>query len=213
LNINSINEGLEFIRREGMIKTTDIKLIANRYIEQGSFAAELLQHLEGTARLAQELAAQYGQSPELGYAAGYWHDISRGWSDEQSRSFAVEQRLDVDTEELAAGTSLLHGHIAARLWQDEIGNASEWQHAIACHTLGTANPTLEDQIIGVADFAAYDRTRPLAAEIRRQAFSNLSKAYLAVYAAKIKHVLSAGKMVHPQAQSTVLALQRSSHAG
>jgi HD superfamily phosphohydrolase YqeK len=192
-----------------MIKTTDIKLIANRYIEQGSFAGELGQHLEGTARLAQELAEQYGQSPELGYAAGYWHDISRCWDDEHSRSFIISQRLDVDTEELAAGTSLLHGYIAARLWRDAIGDAQAWQHAIACHTLGTVNPTLPDQIIGVADFAAYDRTRPLAAEIRRQAFSNLSKAYQAVYEAKIKHVLSAGKMVHPQAQSTVLALQRS----
>jgi HD superfamily phosphohydrolase YqeK len=196
-----------------MIQTIDIKLIADKYVKQGSFAGELLQHLQGTARLAQELAAHYGQSPELAYAAGCWHDVSRGWSDEQSRRFAREQQLELDAGELAAGTSLLHGHIAARLWQEEIGDAAEWQHAIACHTLGTTNPSLEDQIIGVADFAAYDRTKPQAAEIRQQALSNLPKAYLAVYEAKIKHVLSVGKAVHPQAQSTVLALQRSSHAG
>lgn len=200
--------------REGMVQTTDIRNVAEKYVRQGAYIEELLEHLEGTARLAQELSVKFGLSPEMGLAAGYWHDVSRGWSSEQSRRFAAEQGLVFDADEVTAGTSLIHGHIAARLWQDEFGVAEqEWQNAIACHTLGTQNPTVYDQIIGVADFAAYNRKNQLAEQIRQLATNDLIRAYLTVYESKVKHLLSLGKKVHPQAQNTVLALQRSQNAG
>jgi HD superfamily phosphohydrolase YqeK len=200
--------------REGTVQTTDIRLMAENHVKHGAFTKEVLEHLDGTARLAQELSVKYGLSPELGFAAGYWHDVSRGWSCEASRCHALEWGLELDADELSAGTSLIHGHIAARLWQDEFGTArQEWQHAIKCHTLGTQNPTICDQVISVADFAAYDRTNPLAAQVRQLAYTNLFKAYLTVYESKVKHLAALGKKVHPRAQNTVLALQRSLHAG
>jgi predicted HD superfamily hydrolase involved in NAD metabolism len=200
--------------KEGTIQKTDIKLVAEKYVMQGAFVEELVEHLEGTAKLAQELAVQYGLSPEEGYHAGYWHDVSRGWSDSQSRESARILGLALDSEELSAGTSLIHGHIAARLWWEEFGAIhSEWQNAIACHTLGTQSPTICDQIISVADFAAYSRKNYLAEQIRQLAANDLFKAYLTVYESKVKHLIGLGKKVHPQAQNTVLALQRSQNAG
>jgi len=201
------------MRKEGKVQTIEIKLMAKEYVMQGAFVEELFEHLEGTAKLAQELAENNGLSSEMGFATGYWHDVSRGWDDGQSRCFVAEQGLELDTEELAAGTSLIHGHIAARLWQEEFTIAVEWRNAIACHTLGTANPTLYDQIIGVADFAAYDRRKPIAEQIRQLALTDLFKAYLLVYESKVKHLVSQGKKVHPQAQNTLLAIQRSQNAG
>lgn len=178
------------------------------------FVEELLEHLAGTARLAQELSEKNGLPPEMGFAVGYWHDVSRGWSSGQSREFIQTYGLDLDEEELSAGTSLIHGHIAAQLWREEFGlTEPEWRNAIACHTLGSSNPTLYDQIIGVADFAAYNRKNQLAAQIRQLAANNLFKAYLIVYESKVKHLIALGKKVHPQAQNTLLALQRSAYAG
>ena len=200
--------------REGMVQTSDIRLMAQKYVKHGAFIEELIEHLEGTAQLAQELSVKYGLSSGMGSAAGYWHDVSRGWSSDASRHQAIDLGLKVDAEEVTAGTSLIHGHIAARLWQDEFGaTEQEWQHAIACHTLGTQNPTICDQIIGVADFAAYNRKNQVAAQIRQLAFTDLLKAYLIVYESKVKHLTMLGKKVHPQAQNTLLALQRSANAG
>jgi predicted HD superfamily hydrolase involved in NAD metabolism len=200
--------------KKGTVLTTNIQLAAVKYVKQGAFVEELVEHLEGTAQLTQELAVKYELSPEEGYQAGYWHDISRGWSSEQSRESFRILGLELDAEELSAGTSLIHGHIATRLWQEEFGTTcTEWQNAIACHTLGTQSPTIYDQIIGVADFAAYNRKNHLAEQIRQLAANDLFKAYLTVYESKVKHLLSLGKKVHPQAQNTVLALQRSQNAG
>jgi len=196
-----------------MVQTTDINFMAKKYVKQGAFVEELMKHLEGTAKLAQELALKYDQSPEMAFGAGYWHDITRGWSDEQSRRFVLEFGLELDAEEILAGTSLIHGHIAARLWQEDLDDMEDWQNAIACHTLGTQNPTIWDQIIGVADFAAYDRRNQSAGQVRQLAFTDLSKAYLTVYESKLKHLVSLGKKIHPQAQNTLLALQRSQNAG
>lgn len=202
------------MEKKGTVLTTNIQLAAVKYVKQGAFVEELAEHLEGTAQLAQELSEKAGLSPVTGFAAGYWHDISRGWSSEQSRESVRISGLELDVEELSAGTSLIHGQIAARLWREEFGTSeSEWQNAIAYHTLGTTNPTVYDQIIGVADFAAYNRKNPLAEQIRQLAANDLFKAYLTVYESKVKHLLSLGKKVHPQAQNTVLALQRSQNAG
>lgn len=189
-----------------------IKDKAKKYFLDDRAVIRLEEHLQATSLLAAELAATVGVDQRLAEETGYWHDVTRLWSDEQSVAFCNNNFVSADADEFKAGTKLLHGPIAAYLWGKEFGNDLTSQNAIRNHTLGCDAPDTLEMIISLADAGAYDRTYPEAIIVRQMAMQSLADAYRYLFKQKIAYVRSRGDFPHPRSLVAANAIQRSGNA-
>lgn len=131
---------------------------------------ERFAHSLQTSELCRSLAVRFGLDEELLSAAGIWHDIARGWSDERLASY-------VDTYDLPAlryerdEPKLLHGITAAHLFQRSQffdRYAPEQQEsflmAVRWHTIGHREMGAAGYVLFIADFVEPGRVHLTAAE-------------------------------------------------
>lgn len=155
------------------------------------------RHSQGVASYAAELALKYRGEVGKAKLAGLLHDYARDLPDEELLTLAgkaglitceVERRLPV----------LLHGPVGAYLIQRELGlDDKEILQAISRHTVGSADMTLLDKIIYLADALEPGRRYPGVELLRRLAEEDLDKALLKALESSISYVLEKGQLLHP----------------
>jgi 2-amino-4-hydroxy-6-hydroxymethyldihydropteridine diphosphokinase len=154
-----------------------------------------LEHITRVATLLREWAGTREETPVEAarwVAAGYLHDALR---DEEHDT--LRRMVDEPFHELPG--KVLHGPGSARRLRDEGVDDEELLHAIAFHTLGSA----EFGTLGFALFAA-DFLEPgrkfredWRADLRRRAPLELAAVVKEILAARIGHLLEQGRPVHP----------------
>jgi predicted HD superfamily hydrolase involved in NAD metabolism len=179
---------------------TQIKANLRQNLDHASIMPGRKTHILAVARLAKELAQIHDQPPLKAEIAGLLHDWARNWPNRKLVQSASKYKLKMP--ELAwtiqNEPNLLHGPVAAEYARREfkIKDASILS-AVAKHSLAHWQMSPMDQILFVADFAAYDRRYPQARAVRLLAPKNLQAAFLKALASKITWCLEAKRKMHP----------------
>jgi predicted HD superfamily hydrolase involved in NAD metabolism len=84
--------------------------------------------------------------------AGVWHDVARQWTDGELLSYAQEQGIPMEDEEVRY-PMLLHGPVASRLLEQQMPQVDEAvKLAIRWHTIGSVAMGLLGAALFVADY-------------------------------------------------------------
>ncbi len=159
------------------------------------------EHTRQTARLALELAVEYGADLHKTAAAALLHDAARDLGPRALTAYVLKAGLRVPAlkETLEKAPLLLHARVGADLAAKRFGvKDRSVLRAIRSHTLGSVSPGLLDKIIYISDLAAADRAFPEARAVRELAFSDLDAAYAAANYVKLVHAFKAGGWTHPE---------------
>lgn len=155
------------------------------------------RHSQGVASYAAELALKY--RAEIGKArlAGLLHDYARDLPDEEILALAEKAGL-ITCEVERSSPVLLHGPVGAYLIKRELGlDDKDILQAISRHTVGSADMTLLDKIIYLADALEPGRHYPGVEFLRSLAEEDLNKALLKSLESSITYVLKKGQLLHP----------------
>jgi len=165
---------------------------------------ERLAHTLAVARLAEALAARWGEDPERSRLAALLHDLGRSVPVSRMGSYALSRRLPVPAlrETAVRAPLLLHAHISADLARRRFGVTDEGVlAAVRRHTLGAPRMSRLDKVLYVADSCSEDRSYPGVAALRRLARRDLDEAFAACARNKVEDALSRGSWLHPSALS------------
>ncbi|OGR60509.1 MAG: nicotinate (nicotinamide) nucleotide adenylyltransferase [Elusimicrobia bacterium GWC2_51_8] len=190
--------------RVGLLTGVDSRFIAapvKRYIRQKKlyfskerrFLKQLLTparyvHSLSVARLAAELAALHGESPQRAALAGLLHDAARDFGEVRLMRYAVSKKLKIPCFARTAAPILLHSYASAEVARGRFGVRDKTVlRAIALHTSGAARMDTLSKIIYVADLASEDRKFSQAKKIARLARRDLDEAFLAANYVKLKY--------------------------
>ena len=159
-------------------------------------SAKRVVHSKHVAALAQALARCHGVDPDSARRAGLLHDL---WREAGAGSILEARRLgygraiatddngaDVLEDWMDGNPVLLHGALASHEARERFALPQVWCDAIAFHTTGRGDMTVEDMVIHVADHACEGRRSDHVHEWRRMAFKDLGSATLAM----IEHLVS-----------------------
>ncbi len=159
-------------------------------------SAKRVVHSKHVASLAQALARCHGVDPDSARRAGLLHDL---WREAGAGSILEARRLgygraiatdedgsDVLEDWMDGNPVLLHGALASHEARERFALPQVWCDAIAFHTTGRGDMTVEDMVIHVADHACEGRRGDHVHEWRRMAFKDLGSATLAM----IEHLVS-----------------------
>ena len=159
-------------------------------------SAKRVVHSKHVASLAQALARCHGVDPDSARRAGLLHDL---WREAGAGSILEARRLgygraiatdedgsDVLEDWMDGNPVLLHGALASHEARERFALPQVWCDAIAFHTTGRGDMTVEDMVIHVADHACEGRRSDHVHEWRRMAFEDLGSATLAM----IEHLVS-----------------------
>ncbi|WP_054957248.1 bis(5'-nucleosyl)-tetraphosphatase (symmetrical) YqeK [Paenibacillus dakarensis] len=116
------------------------------------------QHCVEVGSEARKIAERFNADPAEAEIAGWLHDISAVFPNEQRIAAAKELQIDILPEE-EAFPMIIHQKISRVMAQDifKITNI-EILDAVGCHTTLRANSTKLDQVLFVADKIAWDQT-------------------------------------------------------
>lgn len=194
-----------YIQRKGLYGTKLLRSL-KRALSQPRFA-----HTMAVARLAESLAARWGEHPGRARLAGLLHDIGRSVPLAGMAAYARSRRLKVPLLREIARRSplLLHATISADLARRLHGvRDSGVLAAIRNHTLGSPGMSRLERVLYVADSASEDRSYAGAAALRRLAFEDLEGAFREAVYQKLRHALSRKAWLHPQSIALWNSLQR-----
>ena len=161
-----------------------------------------LKHIEGVARVSQNIALAYGCDPYLAELAAWLHDACKEARPhelvEQARSF----NLPLSPLEEQHG-HLLHGPVAACLVRAELGVEHEdLLSAIAEHTLGAAPMCKLSELLYLADCLEDNRPQSYTAQIWHalslEGEINVDQAIVTATDLNLKHLLETSRPIHPR---------------
>lgn len=130
---------------------------------------------------ARRIALQFSAHPEAAEAAGYLHDISAVFPNDQRIRVAQELGIEVLKEE-AEFPMIIHQKLSKAMAQDLFGvQDQEILAAVGCHTTLHKQATLLDRVLFVADKIEWDQVGepPYLAEILEQLSLSLEHAAFA----------------------------------
>lgn len=158
-----------------------------------------LAHSLSVARTAERLAADYGASPFLAYAAGLLHDWSKASSASEQLEEARGLGLDFGVD-LELVLPLLHGAIAARTLPERYPELPpEVWHAISVHTSAAVDMGPLDEVLFVAD--GIEPLRPGTPGIERSrslvGVASLDDLFWESFVGGIVYVLEGGRYLYP----------------
>ena len=116
------------------------------------------QHVQNVAKSALRLAERWGYpEPRKAELAGLLHDYAKETTDETFIQLIDKYQLDPDL--LNWNNNVWHGLVGIYKIQEDLGlTDSEILRAIEIHTVGSADMTLLDKILYVADYVEDGRT-------------------------------------------------------
>lgn len=167
---------------------------------QRSLSSNRFAHTQAVARLAEALARRWREDPDKARLAGLLHDCGRAVAVPAMPAYARRHRLRVPD---LAGISrhhplLLHAYISEHLARTRFSvRDAAVLSAVRRHTLGAPRMSGLDRVLYVADACSEDRDYPEAAELRRNAFTDLDRTFADCVRNKLGHALSQGGWLHP----------------
>ena len=159
---------------------------------------KLYNHSIATGEMAKSLAKLYQADEKKAYMAGILHDLAKDMSKKELLVYARSRHIKIDSIKKQQ-PGLLHGAVAAYMTKSEFGiDDDEILHAIEVHTTGSADMSLLDKILYLADSAEPNRDYEGVEMIRELAFhGELDRALLEAMKIKIKYVMGKNIMLHP----------------
>ena len=114
-------------------------------------------HCAAVAAAAGEIALRYGVPVDLAVQAGWLHDVSSVWRNDERLAVSEAVGLDILPEERAA-PFILHQKLSVVL-AVEVFNVSDpgVLSAIGCHTTLKSGASVLDQVVFAADKLAWDQ--------------------------------------------------------
>lgn len=156
------------------------------------------QHSLEVAKMARQMAEQYGEEGSRAYLTGLLHDYAKGIAGNELIKIAEENNLIMDEADRQV-PDLLHAPVGALLLERDLGiTDAEILQAVRCHTVGCMNMTTLDKIIYLADMIEPGRDFPGLERLRCLAGRNLDRAMLYGMETTIKYCIDCGRILHPQ---------------
>ncbi len=180
-----------------MISVDTIKSIVESKLSPKRF-----KHTIGVYKTAKELAKIYECNVYKASVAALLHDYAKKMSEVEMRQYVDRYNIAID-KVIDYQIDLAHGLIASEIAKNEINiHDTEILDAIKYHTIARENMTILDKIIYLADYIEPNRDFNGVEKIRDVSFKSIDKAMILALENSIKHVISKGKLLHP---NTVLA--------
>lgn len=151
-----------------------------------------LAHTLGCERLCAELAKIYGADEYTVRAAALLHDYTKPLSDTEQLKLCGEWGIITDYPH-DSFNDLIHADTAAEAARREFHMPEAVCRAIARHTTGASDMTVEEQIVYISDLCEETRTYDGAAELRELAKRDLSAALIAAMERSVAFVRQKGK--------------------
>lgn len=166
-----------------------------------------LSHCLGVEKAAIDLAQRFGANPIQAGLAGLLHDYAK---EEPAESFlAIIDREGLDPDLKNWGNEIWHGLVGQYLIAQDLGLTDQpVLQAIAHHTIGSANMSLLDKIVYVADYIEHGRDFPGVDRARELAETDLDAAVAYETARTLAHLASKGLPIYPQTLETYNAYVR-----
>lgn len=169
-----------------------LKIISSRLSK-----SRYLHSLE-MAKVARQMAEQYGENSSRAYLTGLLHDYAKGIAGNDLIKMAQEYNLIIDDVDLQV-PDLLHAPVGAFLLERDLGITDVGiLQAVRCHTVGCVNMTVLDKIIYLADMIEPGRDYPGLERLRCLAMRNLDTAMLFGLETTIKYCIDCARILHPQ---------------
>jgi len=158
----------------------------------------LYSHSIATGEMAESLAKLYQADEKKAYIAGILHDLAKGMDKKELLVYAKSRHIKIDSIKKQQ-PGLLHGAVSAYMAKNEFEiDDDEILHAMEFHTTGSADMSLLDKILYLADSAEPNRDYEGVEMIRDLAFhGELDRALLEAMKIKIKYVMDKNIMLHP----------------
>lgn len=159
------------------------------------------RHTVEVARLAQRLALKWGQNHNDAAVAALLHDAGKTWDASQLAAHARPMRRQIPyfSQISRYQPGILHSYVSAALARRLFGVSSPAiLGAIENHTLGTADMTLLEKILYLADISSEDRDFSEAGDIRRESFRDMDAALFMAAKVKLRYVFKSDKWLCPR---------------
>ena len=142
------------------------------------------------------LAKIYNIDVEKAKLVGLIHDIAKEMLPEDAFEYMEKNELIIDDIEKKC-PSLLHAKIGANIAKTEYGFTEEMCKAIRVHTTGSADMSLMDKMLFIADGTGDDRKWEDVPYVRELYEKNLDVAVLYMLDLNIKDIIDEKKLIHP----------------
>lgn len=136
-----------------------------------------IPHVQGTEKVACELAELYGENVDDARTAAILHDITKKLDMQQQLILCKKYGIMVDSLE-SSSEKLLHSKTGAYYSRDMFGISRRVFEAIKWHTTGKAAMSLLEKIIYIADYIEPTRDFEGVDKLRELAYTDINLAML-----------------------------------
>lgn len=166
-----------------------------------SMSEKRFRHVLGVEQAALELAELYGYDATKASLAALLHDVAKEVEDAVFLELIDQKQLDPDLKNW--GNNIWHGVVGAYLISAAFGlQDQEILQAIKRHTVGSADMTLLDKVLYVADYIEPGRDFPGVEQARQIAKESLDKAVAFETAQTVAHLAKKAIPIYPQTIET-----------
>ena len=204
---------LEFIYKHGYYGTNrDYRNLTTEELESvvvGLLKANRVRHVLGCRQAATELARLYGVDETDAARAALLHDITKALDGPLQLTLCRE--YDTMLNEFSQkNPKTLHALTGSLVAQRIFGENQAVVDAICCHTTGKADMNLLEKIIYVADYMEPNRDFPGVEELRRLAYTDITKALELGLTMTLDLLKEQGREISPESQSALQYLMERS---
>lgn len=166
-----------------------------------SMSEKRFRHVLGVEQAALELTERYGYDATKASLAALLHDVAKEVEDAVFLELIDQKQLDPDLKNW--GNNIWHGVVGAYLISAAFGlQDQEILQAIKRHTVGSADMTLLDKVLYVADYIEPGRDFPGVEQTRQIAKESLDKAVAFETAQTVAHLAKKAIPIYPQTIET-----------
>ncbi|CQR25851.1 HD superfamily hydrolase [Streptococcus varani] len=166
-----------------------------------SMSEKRFRHVLRVERAALELAERYDCDATKASLAALLHDVAKEVEDAVFLRLIDQEKLDPDLKKW--GNNIWHGVVGAYLISSEFGlQDQEILQAIQRHTVGSADMTVLDEVLYVADYIEPGRDFPGVDKARSIAKESLDKAVAFETAQTVAHLAKKAIPIYPQTIET-----------
>jgi len=164
----------------------------------GMLTQKKFEHSLAVKDSAVKLAFIHNGDIEKASVAGLLHDCAKCMTDQELLKKAEEFGILLDGI-LRRETGILHAAVGAEIAKRDFEVTDpDILNAIMHHTTGNENMGLLDKIIYIADYISEDRKFQGIEDLRKVVQEDLNAGVLMGMDFTLKHVISKGRLIHPQ---------------
>lgn len=160
-----------------------------KQIAKETLSKKRYEHTVGVVAMATELAMQVECDVDAITQAAWMHDLLK----ETDVKELKHQAIAFDQRFATAPSAILHGPACAWKYQEQI--TPTIAEAVAYHSTGLANASIETKIVYLADYISYDRKQPEIVKIRVIALKDFHLGLKMAVDASIQHLINSDKEI------------------